>query len=82
MTEFLSLKIAFVTSIIFVKFYHDTPNSKGTRGLKPLFCTLGTGADNSFGLNFEHQRKLLLLWTFALGFRNTALDSDLTETFL
>ena len=27
----------FVTSIIFAKFHHDTPNSKGTRGQKPFF---------------------------------------------
>ena len=28
---------SFVTSIIFVKFHHGTPNSKGTRGQKPVF---------------------------------------------
>ena len=36
MTKFLGLYIAFVTSIIFVKFHHDTPNSKGTRVQKPF----------------------------------------------
>ena len=29
--------LAFVTSIIFVKFHHDTSNSKGTRGQKTFF---------------------------------------------
>ena len=28
---------AFVTSIIFVQFQHDTPTSKGTRGQKNIF---------------------------------------------
>ena len=28
---------------------------------KPFFCTLGAGADNSNGVNFEHIRKLLSL---------------------
>ena len=31
------LILSFVTSIIFVKAHHDTPNSKGTRGQKPFF---------------------------------------------
>ena len=42
MTKFLSLYRTFVTSIIFVQFHHDTPTSKGIRGLKPFF-TLGQG---------------------------------------
>ena len=61
MTKFLSLYRAFVTSIIFVKFYHDTPKSTGTRGQKNNFCTLGAGADKANGVNFEHYRKLLSL---------------------
>ena len=61
-----------------MKFHHDTPNSKGTRGHKTIFCTLGAGADNSNGVNFEHHRKLLSLGTFAVNFRRTALNSDLT----
>ena len=36
MTKFLSLYRAFVTMIIFVKFHHDTTNSKGTRRQKPF----------------------------------------------
>ena len=55
------LLLPFVNSIFFVKFHNDTPNSKGTREQKPFFCTLGAGADNSTGVNFEHHRKLLSL---------------------
>ena len=36
MTKLLNKYRAFVTSNIFVKFHHDTPNSKGTRGQKPF----------------------------------------------
>ena len=36
MTKFLSLYKAFVTSNMLVKFRHDIPNSKGTRGQKPF----------------------------------------------
>ena len=39
--EFLSKYTAFVTSIMFVKFHHDTPNSKGTRGQNPFFVHWG-----------------------------------------
>ena len=78
MTKFLCIYRAFVTSIILVKFHHDTPNSKGTRGLKPFFCTLGTGADNSNGVNFGHHRKLLALGTLAVSFMRTALNFDFT----
>ena len=56
----------------FVKFHNVTPNNKGTRGQKPFFCTLGAGTDNSNGVNFEHRRKLLLLWISAVSFRGTA----------
>ena len=50
-----------ISSVIFVKFHIDTPDSKGTKGQKTFFCTLGAGADNSNGVNFEHHRKLSLL---------------------
>ena len=36
----------------------------------------GAGTDNSNGVNFEHHRKLLSLWTSAVSFRGTALNSD------
>ena len=45
---------------------------------KNHFGTLGEGADNSSGVNFEHHMKLLSLWTFAVSFRMTALNSDFT----
>ena len=38
MTKFQSSR-TFVTSIIFVKFDHDTLKSKGTRDQQPFFCT-------------------------------------------
>ena len=38
-----------VTSIIFVKFHHDTPTSKGTRGQKPFFVHWGQGQVNPIG---------------------------------
>ena len=44
---------------------------------KNHFCTLGAGADNSNGLNFERHRKLLSL-NIAVSFRRTALKSDFT----
>ena len=76
MTKFLSqYRAFFVTSIIFVKFHHDTPDSKGTRDQNP-FLYIGAGADNSSGVNFEHHRKILSLSTFAVSFRGTALNSD------
>ena len=34
--KFLSKYKAFVTVIIYVKFHHDIPNSKGTTGQKPF----------------------------------------------
>ena len=46
--------------IIFVKFHHDTPNSKGTGGQKPFLYIRGR-AYNSNGVNFEQRRKLLSL---------------------
>ena len=39
----------------------------------------GGGADNSNGVNFEHHRKLLSLWSFAESFRRSDLNSDFTE---
>ena len=36
----------------YIDFYHD-------------FIHAGAGADNSNGVNFEHHRKLLSLWSFA-----------------
>ena len=45
----------------FMKFQHDTLNSKGTRGQIQFFCTLVAGADNSDWENFECHRKLFLL---------------------
>ena len=56
----LSIYRAFVTSIIFVKFHHDTPNSEGTSGQKTFLYT-GARANNSYGVKFEHHRKLLSL---------------------
>ena len=32
-------------------------------------------------VNFKQQRKLLLLWSFAAGFRKTALNSDVMSIF-
>ena len=60
-----------------MKFHHDTPNSKEIK-VKNIFCTLGAGADNSDGVNFEQRRKLLSLLTFAVSFRRTAWNSDFT----
>ena len=62
----------------FVKFHHDTPNSKETGGHQPFFCTLAAGADNSNGVICLQRRKLLSLRTFAVSFRRTALNSDFT----
>ena len=45
---------------------------------KNNLCTLGAGADNSNGVNFEHHRKLFLLRIFAVSLRRTALNSDFT----
>ena len=45
---------------------------------KNHFCILAAGADNSNGVNFEQHRKLLSLWTSAVSFRRTALNSDFT----
>ena len=35
------------------------------------------GEDNPDGVDFKQQMRLLLLWSFAAGFRKTALNSDL-----
>ena len=50
-------------------------------GLFSSLYTQGAGADNSNGVNFEHHRKLLSLWSSAESFRWTALNSDFTQTF-
>ena len=53
---------------------------KGVRLWRPnnIFCTFGAGADSSNGVDFEYNRKLLSLRTFAVSFRRTALNSDFT----
>ena len=37
------IKKLLLLQIMFVKFHHDTPSSKGTRGQKCSFCTLTSG---------------------------------------
>ena len=41
--------LVLVTSIIFVKFHDNTPNSKGFRGQKPFFVHWGQGQITPIG---------------------------------
>ena len=39
------------------------------------------GTDNLMGVNFKQQMRLLLLWIFAVSFRETALNSFYIDFF-
>ena len=52
---------AFVTSIIFVQFHHDTPTGKETRGQKIFFVHWGQGQTPPMGQILESQEAIITL---------------------
>ena len=78
--QFQAVNVTFTILVICCKVQKTALNSDFIQ-IFSNFIHAGTGADNSNGVNFEYQRKLLSLRSFTVSFRKTDLYSDFTLIF-